>query len=128
MQTESIVKPDRQMVKLFAKCNLAIVLADVADSLMMEFDAESRIVGKCLRHEQKMRFNMMNQSGKDFKIRTRDVAKTGYRISDADNFCKDSDWLRDILMLIVDRVGDNDEKMLKLRAAIFNMKSEMEIY
>ena len=95
---------------------------------MMEFEAESKLIGKDLKYESKLRFKMLKETAENLRKRSKAVAADGYAIKDSDSFCDDSDWLLDVLMLIVDRTGDDKEKMTRLRAMIYNMKSEMEIY
>ncbi len=109
---------------LLVKCNLAFVLADVVDTLMMQFEAESAEIGKGLKQEAKMKFNQMQRSAKAFKASVKNVSREGYSIKQADSFCDDSDWLTELLLLLVDRVGDNEEKMTKVKAMIFNIRSE----
>ena len=91
----------QKLTKCFIKYNLAVVLADVADTLMLDFESESNKFGKELKHEYKYKFSLMKQSAKSFKIRVKDIAREGYNIQSSDTFCEDSDWLCEMLQLTI---------------------------
>lgn len=44
-----------------------------------------------------------------------------------DNFLEDVGFLHNMLLLLIDRCGDNEEKRIKAKAMIFNMKSELNM-
>ena len=44
-----------------------------------------------------------------------------------DNFLADVGFLHNMLLLLIDRCGDNEEKRIKAKAMIFNMKSELNM-
>ena len=108
------------MEKLLKKVNLAFVLTDVIDTLMLDFERDSLKIGKELKYESKQRFTRMIQAGKAFRSLVKDLAKEGYSIKDADGFCDDSDYLLDLLQLIVDKAKDEDS-MTRIRAMIYNL-------
>ena len=44
-----------------------------------------------------------------------------------DNFLEDVGFLHNMLLLLIDRCGDNEEKRIKAKSMIFNMKSELNM-
>lgn len=118
---------DELSMKSMVQYNLSVALADVIDSLMIDFEAELNKTGKALKHMYKQRFNIMKSNAKSFHMSVDQVRKDGYVISQKDSFMEDADWLYDILLLIIDRVGDRQDKMDSLKAMIMNIDSELKI-
>ena len=44
-----------------------------------------------------------------------------------DSFLEDVGFLHNMILLLVDRCGDNDQKRLMAKSMIFNMKSELNM-
>lgn len=59
---------------------------------------------------------------------TERIAKPVYKISDADDACKDSDFLFEALKLIIDRTSETPESKKKMLEHITQIPSKMGIY
>ena len=106
------------------KANLAYVLVDVANSLMMDAQEDFRRDGFIHKKEINIRLRNLLDAARDFKVRTRDFTRIAYTVRDVDNFCEDSDALCKFLLLLVDRDKGEGELLKKLTYMVGNMKSQ----
>lgn len=121
--------------------NLAYILADVAHSFAMS--AEQRVNRYNLTMMRRTNgtggnWRKVKQSARwlqsDITIHKQNckaLAGDMYHCPDetVDAACYDSDWLQDLIYLIIDRVGDNGDAMRRLHETIYNdFKSEFNIY
>lgn len=81
--------------------NLSTALADVIESLLIDVDSLSRFTGKDLRHEKKRNYTLLIQTAKRLKTLSKLVADDGYKISQVNEFCEDSDYLKDLLLKVI---------------------------
>lgn len=108
--------------------NLSFVVADITDTLLLDTSTALNRLDLDLRHETKRRWNDMRQAIKTARIRTKIFTEEMYAITEAEDACDDSDYLKDLLLLICDRVGNDDDTQVKLRAMIFNMPTKLGFY
>ena len=57
-----------------------------------------------------------------------EVSQQMYNVPNVDTACEDSDFFADVLLLMVDRVGDKDKRQQMVRNFLKRMKSEVHIY
>ena len=102
--------------------NIVFVLADVLESNLINMQEEFKKNGFELRHEAKRSFNTALANIK--KLR-REVD----RCSDStqDNFGKDSDMLNALMLMIIDRCGDDDMFHFKLYNYIKSFPSKLNL-
>jgi hypothetical protein len=108
--------------------SLAYVLADAAETFLM--DCENAL-GKFDRHllkEVKQNFRHMNRQVHSARLAAKKAAEPMY-VTDSgftDDACIDSDWWYNFLKLVDDRVGTNKQKTHLLLEFLLNMPSEGE--
>lgn len=102
--------------------NIVFVLADVLESNLINMQEEFKKNGFELRHEAKRSFNTALANIK--KLR-REVDRCSE--STQDNFGKDSDMLNAIMLMIIDRCGDDDMFHFKLYNYIKSFPSKLNL-
>lgn len=102
--------------------NIVFVLADVLESNLISMQDEFKKNGFELRHEAKRSFNTALANIK--KLR-REVDKCSE--STQDNFGKDSDMLNALMLMIIDRCGDDDMFHFKLYNYIKSFPSKLNL-
>lgn len=125
---EVLVDPKRIPDEVRILTNVAYMMGDVTDTLMM--DAEWRVhkLGFNLKHDCKRRWKLAVEATDKAKRAWAQFAKEMYNLEDAEAACDDSDWFADIILLIADRVGDNDKRQDMVRNMLLRLKSETNIY
>ena len=108
--------------------NIAFVLADVANSALMDMESELSPLGVAFNQNDKRNFNEMMRHAAAAKKWAEKSALPIYEISDADDACADSDWWYSMIKLIDDRIGDNPSKTNLLIEYILNMPSEVGLF
>jgi hypothetical protein len=102
--------------------NIVFVLADVLESNLINMQEEFKKNGFELRHEAKRSFNTALANIK--KLR-REVDRCSE--STQDNFGKDSDMLNALMLMIIDRCGDDDMFHFKLYNYIKSFPSKLNL-
>lgn len=102
--------------------NIVFVLADVLESNLISMQDEFKKNGFELRHEAKRSFNTALANIK--KLR-REVDKCSE--STQDNFGKDADMLNALMLMIIDRCGDDDMFHFKLYNYIKSFPSKLNL-
>ena len=102
--------------------NIVFVLADVLESNLINMQEEFKNNGFELRHEAKRSFNTALANIK--KLR-REVDRCSE--STQDNFGKDSDMLNALMLMIIDRCGDDDMFHFKLYNYIKSFPSKLNL-
>jgi len=67
-------------------------------------------MGQDLKREEKLKFKYLKSASVNLRIRAKDVASNVYKIDEANSACDDSDWLQEVIELIVDKLGDDKKK------------------
>ena len=117
------------MAKACVYTNTAYALVEAADSIMMDVESMLKQLGAGVNKSEKQKYNNVCRAGKQFKVWLKDLARIVYKIEAADKALDDSDKLYDIILLIVDRCGDNMNTLTLIRAMIFNsFKSKYGYY
>lgn len=112
------------MTNTLLKLNLSVALADTINTYMMEFEAESRAMGKELKYDARQRFSLLQESSSRLRKASKAVALDGYSLKSSTLFCNGSDFLHDLLLLIADKVGDNPSDMERLLEIVKNFNPE----
>ena len=89
--------------------NMAYLLADMANSCAI--DAESKLgkLEKCFQRDEKMRFKKAAKLAKDLLKATKEITEPMYDITDVDNACIDSDYLLEVIQLVINRTDETEE-------------------
>ena len=93
---------DEKTIALY-KANLAFLLADVANSFLMESQTALAKHHMTLKKDQKQRWSAMMQQIRRAKAATRVAAQDTYDCQIADTACDESDMMHDLIWAVVDR-------------------------
>lgn len=109
--------------------NMAFVFADVANSLLMDAEAELRPFGASFGQTDKYNFKQMLSHIVAAKKWAAKSALPIYELKDeAEDACADSDWWYHLCLLIDDRVGDNPRKTNIFLEFLLGMPSEVGLF
>lgn len=128
MQKQTLVPPDQVPDATRILTNVAYLMGDVTNTLMM--DAQTRVerLGFDLKHDCKQRWRMAMRQTELAKRAWASFAREMYTLEDAAQACDDSDYFADLILLIADRVGDSHRRQQMVRNMIKRLKSEVHIY
>lgn len=109
---QQIDRPNKAERQTLAKYTAALILADAAHSLLMDFERESLNLGKGIKQSYKQKFSDFRKSAIVFRLRLKDTARDGYKIAGVNDFCEQSDELeeavRDLIKVWIAN-GENNE-------------------
>lgn len=108
--------------------NLAFVLADAANSALMDMEEELSGLGVAFSQNDKYNFKQMLSHVTAAKKWAEKSALPIYEIKDADDACADSDWWYNMIKLIDDRLGDDVQKTNMLLEYVLAMPSEIGLF
>ena len=128
MQHEHLVPPGSVPDATRILTNVAYLMGDVTNTLMM--DAQTRVerLGFDLKQDCKQRWRMAMRQTELAKRAWASFAREMYALEDAAQACDDSDYFADLILLIADRVGDSHRRQQMVRNMIKRLKSEVHIY
>ena len=108
--------------------SLAYVLADAAESFLMDCDAALGRVDRCLVQKTKQNFKEMHRCVHSARASAKKAASPMYETNSGftEDACYDSDWWYNFIKLIDDRIGVNPQKTNQLLEFLLNMPSEGE--
>lgn len=120
---------EKQIAKANLYTNLAYILADVAYGYAKNIEMYLNEVGMNLKYGEKKRFAELKSKATQLRQSCQKLNSKIYEIAEVEAACNSADYLADILLLIVDRCGQDENKMQQIRAMIFNQfKSQLNIY
>lgn len=119
---------DKKMQEALIFTNVAFLLADVANGLMIDVEAILEYRCKQVNHGELKEFKKMLNEARALKDRAKKIAEPIYKIREVDSAIEDSDWLLDIILLITDRVGDSQENALRIREILKQEPSALNFY
>lgn len=108
--------------------NAAYIFADIANTAILDSESELKKIGQFISEDQKRKFSYAKNQIKKAKEITEKIAKPIYKISDADSACSDSDYLYELLKLVIDRTSDTDESKKEMLEYLMQKPSVMNIY
>lgn len=108
--------------------NLAFVLADAANSALMDMESELSPLGVSFGQKDKFNFNQMLSHVSAAKKWAEKSALPIYDIPDTDDACADSDWWYSLMKLVDDRLGDNPQKTNLFLEYLLAMPSEIGVF
>ena len=124
----TLVDPKRTPDATRILTNLAYLMGDVTNTLMMDAEYRVKQLGFNLKHDCKRRLKQAVEDTARAKRSWQAFAAEMYPLKDAEQACDDSDFFADIVLLIADRVGDNDTRQEMVRKMIYRLKSQVNIY
>lgn len=108
--------------------NIAFVLADAANSALMDMESELKCLGVAFGQQDKFNFKQMLSHVEAAKKWAEKSALPIYDIPDADDACADSDWWYNMVLLIDDRLGENSRKTNIFLEYLLAMPSEIGLF
>lgn len=109
---------------------LVLQCTSLAELYLKDYEADLRKQGYETRQLAKKMILDNAQKAKSLRLQLKRVEnKLTDKISEQqeDGFLEDVGFLHNMLLLLIDRCGDNEEKRIKAKAMIFNMGSELNI-
>lgn len=103
--------------------SLIYMMVDVLHTMLMDCEKYMRVCGKGLCREEKKKWNEFERAEQRLKFCAKQITQVCYKDlpeNVAESYASDSDFICDLIYLVVDRCGEDDEVMTKLRALIFN--------
>lgn len=125
---EKRVPPERIPEATRILTNVAYLMGDVTATLMLNAEGRVNKLGLNMKHGLKQRLRYAYEATLRARRAWDNFAAELYGLECSDNACECSDWFADIILLIADRTGDNDEYRDKVRRALLRMKSDRHIY
>lgn len=108
--------------------NIAFVLADAANTALMDMETELKGLGVAFSQKDKQNFNEMLRHVTAARKWAERSALPIYEIDDADDACADSDWWYNFIKLVDDRIGEDTRKTNLLLEYLLNMPSEIGLF
>lgn len=111
--------------------NIAYLMGDVTDSLMLDAQFYVRAAGYDLKQRIKQRWRRAVEATAAARRAWKEFATDMYDPTHADTvegWCNDSDWYADIILLIADRTGDDPQRRDMVRRYLLRLRSELHIY
>lgn len=108
--------------------NVAFLMADVTDTFLLDTYSRIKCLGFDFKREEKQKWKRAVEQTRLARKAWQDVSSQMYNVPDVNTACEDSDFFADVLLLMVDRVGDKEERQNMVRNFLKRMKSEVHIY
>ena len=120
---------EKQIAKANLYTNLAYLLADIAFGYAKNIEMYLGEVGMDLKYGEKKRFAELKSKATQLRQSCQKLNSKIYEIAEVEAACNSADYLADLILLIVDRCGQDETTMNQIRAMIFNsFKSKLNIY
>lgn len=94
--------------------NAAYLVMDIVNTFVTEADFELQKLQKCFNREDKQRINSAARAVKAARSATKIAAEQIYKMKDVDDACIDSDYLHEIIKLVINRTDDTEESMQRM--------------
>jgi hypothetical protein len=108
--------------------NVAFLMADVTDTFLLDAYSRVKSLGMDFKREEKQKWKRAVEQTRLARRSWQEVSQQMYNVPNVEIACEDSDFFADVLLLMVDRVGDKDERQQMVRNFLKRMKSEIHIY
>ena len=108
--------------------NLALVMTDVAQSLLIDMEDALRPMGAAMNQTDKRKFRQMMRNVEAAKKLAEQFNKETYEHHDGQLFAEDADWWYNIVRLIDDRTGANIQKTRLVLKWLHTLPSEIGIF
>lgn len=88
--------------------NVAFLMADVTDTFLLDAYSRVRSLGMDFKREEKQKWKRAVEQTRLARRAWQEVSQQMYNVPNVETACEDSDFFADVLLLMVDRVGDKD--------------------
>ena len=89
--------------------NTAYLLADMANTCAVLADGKLGSLNKCFAKDEKMRFKKAEKLTKQALEATHEITEPLYNMKEVDNACIDSDYLLEVIQLVINRTDETEE-------------------
>lgn len=89
--------------------NASYLTADITHSFLVDAECELGKMRKQYNRADKMRINKAIKAVRDAKRLTREAIAPIYEMKEVDDACEDSDFLYEIIKLVINRTDDTEE-------------------
>lgn len=120
-----LVPEERIPLELRITANLAFVMADVTDTMLMDVQNELHHLDLDYSHETKLRFRQMMDAVAKARRAAQAFTRTMYAHEKADEMCDDSDFLAEVVWLVTDIVGGSHDRERMVMRSLLRMRSEL---
>jgi len=117
----------RYLLKANTYNKLAYCTIDAAETFMNETSANLAHLGKDLRQTDKMKFKMAKEKARQLQNLMNDITYNIYHMGETEAALNDSDYLSDLIALIIDRTGMDDKTSLQIKEMIRALPSKLNI-
>ena len=125
---EVMAKPSEIPDETRILTNLAYLMGDVTDTLLMDAYCRVERLGYQFKNDTKQKWKYALQATHAAQRAWKRFAEEIYQLDDADQACEDSDWFANLVVLIADRVGDNEKRQEMVKNMLLRLKTECDIY
>ena len=117
----------RYLLKANTYNKLAYCTIDAAETFMNETSANLAHLGKDLRQTDKMKFKMAKEKARQLQNLMNDITYNIYHMGETEAALNDSDYLSDLIALIIDRTGMDDKTSMQIKEMIRALPSKLNI-
>lgn len=100
---------DEVIKKALFYTNSAFLMADIANTFAIEAESQLAKPDKGFDGDQLKRYKRAVKLARDLKDVTRHILRPFYELSYAESACNDSDYIGDVVKLVINRTSDNEE-------------------
>lgn len=118
----------KKVLRAMVLNNLAFVIADVANTLLLDCEHELEPFGAVFDKTDKYNFKQMLKCVRDARRWAEKSAMPLYEIPDSEDALSDSDWWYNLIKLVDDRLGDNRIKTNMFLEWLLNMPSTVKLF
>lgn len=119
--------PERERMLCLLKTRLAYLMADVANSYLVDVDRQLQRVGKCVERSEKQKFRNMADAARRLKLLSKDACRTMVEMEN-DAYFEDSELIERLMLLMIDRVAGQRERLDMVRNFLLRMRSVLKLY
>lgn len=106
---------------------MAYLLQDIAQGFLLDAEAFFKKQHKTLKQSEKHNFGKALEATHKAKILAARNAEVIYHLKDSELAIEDSDELKDLFVLLLDRIGNNEEAKVKVISTIKNHPSQLHL-
>ena len=117
-----------RVIKAMVSMNLAHVLADVCNSLLLDTEDFLKPMQVAFQQQEKYNYKKMMECVGAAKKWAAKSAFEAYQTDEADLFAQDSDWWYSLVRLVEDRTGDNVVKTKQVLNWLIGMPTELNVF
>lgn len=112
---------DIRMLNLLT--SLTYCMMDVLHTMLMDCEKYMKVCGKGLCREEKRKWNEFIRAQQRLKFCAKQITHVCYKDlpeNVAESYASDSDFICDLIYLVIDKCGEDEDTMTKVRSLIFN--------